>query len=562
MAILLHLGCCFSARAQFETRALTTFPQGAYSTALGDFNNDGKLDVVMITGNGFSVALGNGDGTFQAPITYKTALSYSLAVGDINNDGNLDIVLANDNLDPSTVSVYLGLGNGKFLPPIVSNTTSYNEFIAVGDFNNDGKLDIVLIENPYVSVLLGNGDGTFQPPSDNGSFLGAKWLSVADFNNDGHPDVVVTGYFGATYAVGVLLGNGDGTLQDSITQYIEYIPGTIAAGDLNGDGKMDAVLGYDLSGLAVFLGNGDGTLQPPVNYDTTGISYYVSVHDFNLDGRLDVAVPAPEGSVPGVDLFWGNGDGTLQPAQFFASAVSGIPAIGDLNGDHLPDFALGNSIYGVETMLNTGSVSFSPSTAPLLFPVQPIGSISAKQTVKLTNNGISSLSIASMKVSGSFQMSNTCGQSVASGQSCSISAWFKSESAGTFAGLVTIRDSASSKPQFIELTGSATVIKLSPTNLKFGDQSEGTKSAPKTVTATNQGTAPIRFSSVGLGQQAEKNFSVTETCTGHVIQPGASCSASVTFAPTKKGSLGGDLDFTLPAGAVSPAPLALSGTGT
>jgi hypothetical protein len=243
---------------------LTTFPQGAYSVALGDFNNDGRLDVVMITDNGFSVAIGNGDGTFQSPVTYTTGLSYSLAVADFNNDGNLDIVVANDNLNPSTVSVYLGEGNGKFRPPIDSDTTSYNEFVAVGDFNHDGKMDIVVIENPYISVLLGNGDGTFQPARDNGSFLGAKSLAVADFNNDGKLDVAVAGSFGSTYTVGVLLGNGDGTLQDSIIQYIEYTPATIAVGDLNGDGKVDAILAYDLSGLAVLLGNGDGTLQPPV----------------------------------------------------------------------------------------------------------------------------------------------------------------------------------------------------------------------------------------------------------------------------------------------------------
>jgi hypothetical protein len=529
---------------------------------MGDFNNDGKLDVAMITDNGFSVAMGNGDGTFQVPVTYKTGLSYSLAVADFNNDGNLDIVVANDNLNPSTVSVYLGEGDGKFRAPIVSETTSYNEFVTAADFNNDGKMDIVVIENPYISVLLGNGDGTFQPPSDNASFLGAQWLAVADFNNDRNLDVVVSGSFGSTYAIGVLLGNGDGTLQDSITQNLEYVPATVAVGDFNGDGNVDAVLGYDLSGLAVFLGNGDGTLQLPVNYDTTGLSSFVAVRDFNLDGKLDVAVPAPEGSVPGVDLFWGNGDGTLQPAQFFASAVSGIPVIGDLNGDRLPDLVLGNSVYGVESVLNTGAVSFSPSTAPLLFPVQLIGSTNPKRTLHLTNNGPGALSIASMKASGSFQMSSTCGQSVPSGQSCSLSAWFRPESAGNFTGLITIRDSASSKPQFVELAGSATVFRLSPANLKFGDHGEGTKSAPRTVTASNEGTSPMQFASVGLGQQGKKNFSLKENCTGRTIQPGASCIASVTFAPTQKGDVGGNLFFTLPANAVSPAPVTLSGTGT
>ena len=559
-ALLAVVGAAVPTWAQFETRATNKFPSGAFSIAAGDFNNDGKLDVVMITDNGFTVALGNGDGTFQKPVTTETELCYSLAVADFNDDGNLDIVVAN--LVPSTVGVYLGNGDGTFKPPVNSNTTEGSYFVVVGDFNSDKIPDVAIIDPPYISVLLGNGDGTFRPPSDNNSFVGGAWLAVADFNNDHSLDVLVTGSFGSTYSVGVLLGNGNGTLQDSITKDIEYAPATVAAGDLNGDGKMDAVLGYDLGGVAVLLGNGDGTLQHPVNYSTTGPSYYVLVSDLNLNGKLDVVVPSTDGTAGGVDVFWGNGEGTLEPAQFFASAVSGPPVVGDFNGDGLPDFALGNEDYGVGTMLNTGVVSFSPSTAPLTFPVQVIDTASSKQTVNLTNNGAKALSISSMKLSGQFQMSDTCGKSVASGASCSVTAVFKPKSAGNFTGLITIVDSASSKPQFVELTGSATVVKVAPAALRFGDQKVGTASSAQTVTATNEGSTAITFYGVGLGKTAEKNFTATENCTGHAIQPGASCSASVTFAPTQNGAVSGELFFTLPANSVSPAPVVLSGTGT
>ncbi len=548
--------------AQFETRAYNPFPEGAYSIATGDFNHDGKLDVVMMVINGFAVALGNGDGTFQKPVTYPTKLSRSLAVADFNNDGNLDIVSA-DGDTPGTVSVYLGSGDGTFKTPLVSRTTNPNASVVVGDFNGDGKPDVVVIDTPYISVLLGNGDGTFRPPSDNGSFIASGWLAVADFNNDHKLDVVVTGSFGSTYSIGVLLGNGDGTLQNSITDALQYVPATVAAGDINGDGNVDAVLGYALGGVAVLLGNGNGTLQPTVNYSTTGLGGgQVIVYDLNLDGKLDVAVPSGIGTngVAGVDVFWGKGDGTLEPAQFFASGVTGLPALGDLNGDHLPDLVLGNIFQGVITMLNTGAVSFFP-TERITFPTQLINTKSAAQTVTLTNNGMSSLSISSIKVSGSFKESNTCGSSIPAGADCSISVLFEPPAVGSYTGLVTLVDSASSKPQVIEMVGTATVIKTSPGSVNFGAQRVGTKSKPQVVTATNEGSTAVQFSYVSVGGHDLNDFSETDNCTAQTIQPGGSCTASVIFDPTRTGSRSAGLYFVLPIGGVSPAPVNLSGTG-
>jgi hypothetical protein len=557
-ALLCLSSTCTRAWAQFETRAANQFPEGVYSIATGDFNNDGKLDVVMMVIGGFAVALGNGDGTFQPAVTYSTQLAYSLAVADFNGDGNLDIVVADEDLNPSTVSVYLGNGDGTFKTPITSNTTNYNEFITVGDFNGDGKPDIVVWDSPYISVLLGKGDGTFGPPSDNKSFSGARWLAVADFNNDGKADVLVTGAFGTGYNIGVLLGNGDGTLQNSITASTEFVPLSVAAGDLNGDGKMDAILGYDLGGVGVFFGNGDGTLQPPVMYETTDLSGVdVQVADLNRDGKLDVAIDAGSG----VDVFWGNGDGSLQPAQFFDSGYGGYTIVGDLNGDHLPDFVMGTFYQGVVTMLNTGVVSFSP-TAPLRFPAQLINTSSSAQTVTLTNSGTAPLSIVSIKASGPFREKNSCGAALSVGAACTISAWFQPTATGKLTGLITVVDSASTQSQVVELLGTGTEIELSPSILNFGKQKVGTTSGSQVVTVTNVGNIAMRFRSISIGGTERKDFLQTNTCTAHALQPGASCAATVIFSPTKTGARVAWFYFTQQSQpGASPGPVTLTGTG-
>ncbi len=559
LALLCFMGIAAPAWAQFETRATHPLPSGAWSVATGDFNGDGNLDIVVLDDGGFSVSLGNGDGTFQKAVFYSTQLAYSLAVADFNNDGKLDIVVANENLNPSTVSVYLGNGDGTFQSPISSNTTNYSSFVVVGDFNGDHKMDIAIIDTPYISVLLGNGDGTFQAPSDNDSFIGPQWLAVGDFNNDHKLDVVVVGFFGGSYNIGVLLGNGDGTLQDSLTYPQTYVPWAVATGDFNRDGNLDAVIANDGSDVTVLLGNGDGSFQPGVTYFTTGFSGPVIVSDLNLDGKLDLALGNDSERVFGVDVFWGNGDGTFQPAQFFAAGGSGLPAVGDLNGDHLPDFVLANETYGAITLLNTGAVSFSP-TAPLVFPAQLINTKSAAETVTLTNSGTAALSISFIKVSGEFQASNTCGSTVPAGESCTITAVFRPKSAGSHTGLITLIDSASTKPQVVELTGSGTAIKVSPSSLNFGSQEVGTKSPAQTVTAVNKGSQEILYNSITIGGSDKKDFSETDNCTGRFIPPGGACKVSVTFAPTKKGARSGAL-YIVPQGTASPQPAKLTGTG-
>ena len=235
----------------------------ATSIALGDVNRDGRLDVVVANFENIGVLLGNGDGTFQGARTFGSGSNANaIALADVNGDGKLDLILGSDNL-------FLGNGDGTFQP-----TQSYGSGgngIAVADVNGDGRPDM-LFAGDGVSVVLGNGDGTFQPAQNYPS--GGYWpysIYVADVNGDGKLDAVVANY--ASSNVGVLFGNGDGTFQPAQTlDPGGFSPDAVVVADLDADGKADiAVLNqYSDAAVGVLLGNGDGTFQAAQMFDVGG----------------------------------------------------------------------------------------------------------------------------------------------------------------------------------------------------------------------------------------------------------------------------------------------------
>jgi hypothetical protein len=540
------------AMAQLETRGDSKVPGEAFTVASGDFNGDCKLDLA-VADNGFAVLLGNGDGTFQKAVNYHafSGLGVSIAAGDFNGDGKIDLVMSGPD---SAVSVFLGNGDGTFQAPLVSSTSDSPTFIAVGDFNHDHKLDLAIIDPPYISVLLGNGDGTFQAPSDNSSFPDYPvWLAVSDFNNDHRPDVVVVGYFASNIDMGVLLGNGDGTLQPSLTYPLSDTPYSIATGDFNRDGNLDiAISDYFVPGdVVVLLGKGDGSFQAGVSYPTTGSGGQVVAEDFNGDGKLDLLL--------GGGVLLGKGDGTFGPVEVFPGGGSPL-VVGDFNGDGKQDVVgLTSKPEGARTQLNTGLVNFFPSS-PVSFPSQLINTTSGARAVKLTNTGTTALSISSVKISGQFQSSNDCGNSVAAGASCIISVRFSPKTAGWRSGLVTIVDSASSRPQVIELAGLGTALKLSPKALAFGPQKVHTTSPPQQITVTNESNNAVTFTIIAIGGRDNNDFAETQNC-GSQLGPGASCTASITFTPTKTGARSAVAAFEV-AGGANPPSVVLTGTGT
>jgi hypothetical protein len=213
--------------------------------------------------------------------------------------------------------------------------------------------------------------------------------------------------------------------------------------------------GYSIS---VLLGNGEGKFQQPVSYDTY-FPNWVIAQDLDGDGKVDLAAtdePVSENKT-GVSVFKGNGNGTFQAGVFYpVGAGAGYVAAGDFNGDGKPDLVTVGSVHGyITTLLNTGVVSFSPTT-PLNFEKQAVGKTSAPQTVTLTNTGTTELKIQSMKASAEFAVTSTCGARVSPGADCTISATFSPTKQGAAQGTISIIDNASTKPQVIELLGTGT----------------------------------------------------------------------------------------------------------
>jgi hypothetical protein len=302
----------FSAPANFPAG------RGPFDVKVGDFNGDHLPDLAVADEvGGPQVLLNNGDGTFAAPVLYPTDNPALLVVAaDFNRDGKLDLALATANFNrdgkldrasgtESNIDVLLGNGDGTFQPPITSAGADLPQGITLGDFNEDGKWDLAIsnYNSKDVRVLLGDGQGHFTTAFTYSLAGNPSEITHGDFNNDGHDDLAVSVFNVTPSYVSVYFGKGDGSFTAG-PQVSVFDPKGLVAADFNNDGDIDLAVASPVSHgrdvVIVALGDGMGnfpvvqSFAQPRGFRATRD---VAVADFDGNGRRDIVTAAYGGSV-------------------------------------------------------------------------------------------------------------------------------------------------------------------------------------------------------------------------------------------------------------------------
>ncbi len=364
----------------------TTYPMtpGPVAIATGDIDKDGKVDIAALTASGgLSILIGDGSGGVAATVNGSAPpLVTAMVAADFNDDGTLDLAVL-DNSPAATVLIGDGAG-GFAAGGAQALGGGFAKDLAVADFNGDGKPDLIVATGSGVSVLLGDGLGGFgmpgtYPVSASPLYNAALFVAVGDFNGDGRPDVVASTYFDLV----VLLGDGAGGLGPAMSlgtpgHYFD----SVGVADFNGDGKPDIVAaGYPA--LSIFLGDGAGGFGAPLpQFASQG---RVVLGDFNGDGKADVAFRMSVGN--SIQILAGDGAGHLTAGPLLLLpplSAAGPFATADFNGDGRLDLAAA-STAGAVVLLGAGSADVSVAID------DGVGAATPGQTVTYvvtaTNNG-------------------------------------------------------------------------------------------------------------------------------------------------------------------------------
>ena len=355
----------FASAASYSTGITHSNPT---AITTGDFNGDGQLDLAFSHyTNQVSVLMRNAANTgFDTPVDYWTggANALSLSTGDFNGDGKLDLAVAN--LNQNTVSVLLrNTSNTGFNGYSDVSTGTMPGDVRVGDFNGDGKADLLVTNklDGTVSVLLNNTvtnatSISFAAKADYTVGTTPESVSVGDFNNDGKLDLAVANYGNNTVSI-LLNTTASNASSTSFASKVDYATGTkpasITMGDFNGDGKLDlAVANTGSNTVSVLLRNTANTgFDTKLDYNVGTAPNTVSVGDFNNDGMLDLAVANFSSNNLSVLLRNASNTGFDAISQYLAVQAPTAMGLGDFNHDGTTDIAaIGYYSHDVSVLLN------------------------------------------------------------------------------------------------------------------------------------------------------------------------------------------------------------------
>jgi hypothetical protein len=267
---------------------------------LGDFNGDTFLDVAAINSGSGSLSLltGDGAGNFADAQLFKVAAKpTAIAAGKLNGDASLDLVVTHSN---GTLSVLLGNGTDFDTPATFKTEGKGSSDVALGDFNNDGFLDVVAANagSNNISFLAGDGTGSLQDATRFAAGVKPTSLAIADLDLDGSLDVAVV--HGVSRFVSVLYGRGaaggdqfESQLRIGLPKFVR--PAAIAVADITGDGFADLVLASAAGdSVHALIGLGGHSFSSPVGFNLgdeakPSTIAGVALADFNNDGLLDIA---------------------------------------------------------------------------------------------------------------------------------------------------------------------------------------------------------------------------------------------------------------------------------
>jgi 6-phosphogluconolactonase (cycloisomerase 2 family) len=535
-------------------------------------------DTVLAQGTDFSLTV-NGSGFITGsvvnwnglPLTTtfvtRNQLTATVPAADIAAEGTATITVANPAPGGGTSNAAYFTVTSPVSPIALVATSLFSDtvrpnYVFVGDFNRDGKLDLAVATGGnagpgHVSIALGNGDGTFRNEMQFPTGTKPYSATVGDFNGDGKPDLAVANYLDNT--VSVLLGNGTGTFQTQQTFATGGHPDSITADDFNGDGKLDlAVSNLSDSTVSVLLGNGDGTFQTQLPFNANSAPYFIAAGDFNGDGVLDLVVTNTVGANP-LSVLLGNGDGTFQAPLSTPGNTPLDLAVADVDGDGKLDVITTNTLLNqVSVFLGNGdgtfkgAQTFSTGVQPESLTIADFdgdGKLDLAVFDALPNAPPSSVSILLGNGDGTFQSNKDYPLALGNGDSIAV---------GDFNG--DGRMDLAIGTNTISVLLQSPVVTLSPTALTFGDQLVGTPSSSQQLQISNTGSANLTISSAAIGGLNPGDFQVTPCALPAIVQPGGTCDAQFTFTPSAPGSRTATFFITDNAGG-SPQSVSLSGTG-